>query len=680
MSGLGKPLFQLFPDLGSSRYVVRDSEISVLDTGDRKEVFRFYEPHQQEVLTILYEKNTQNGLVTLDLDPIYQQTYKILNGRRTGQYAIYKFGVCCYMGWWKSNGDIDKQCYIEYTSKASMMVHCDPSTGAILYRGGMGKKPCEYEGFGVQYDLTSGKPLYYGLFHNNRLYRVYQRFLDDESMIEYGYKDDDLVMNSKQEELSEYLESKPQQPKGFIVYRGNYKPHPYLFFMRDGEGCETRNGVQRYGLWRKNKCVEEWTIDTSGLVFDHLRGYVNDAFLKGDAFDAKTNQPKKLQRPKMPKLAKNDSIDKPKISVNTEVVTPNVEGLKPSAGSSQNPSQNPETQQEPDSHTPKSGDSMNSQSVPSILQYSKSRSAQSLPKNVVPNTQSSGSFTAGNRNGTPSVPRDSIRAPVSDAPNSSTMASTLQSANSTTPVSTNGPISGAQAPKTAHNSMQNNQSLQDPTPVVLDAMANLHTYSNGLQTGYSNEYPTPLSNLHRSSALLHASSSTSLTQSQRGPVFNDARMMFGKQGVVPFIPGTSNSPVVISQRGLAAETASNEKETLVASMADFVTASREIEHLTIADGSCNEPEFLSFDVHSFSKLVSIRIGDNCCTHVLKFNLFRIKALETVYIGKNSFRCEEKFLENTEFVLEELDCMTKLEIGENSFEFFHSVELRGIDSP
>ena len=269
-----KALPLLFPHLDLNQYVVSDSKITLLESQDRKEVFHFFAPHQNEVLTVIYEKGTENGHAVLDIDSLYQISWKVVDGKPKGEYEVFKFCVCRCIGFINEDGSFDRHSYIECSSKSTMAVHCDPTTGVIVYRGGMGKTRFEREGFGAVYDSVSGDPLYFGLFHHNRLYRIYQKFVHGEFMVEYAYEDDPILLHSNQEGIARYLEDHPAQPEGTIVYRGGFKPQPCLFFMRSGEGCETRNGVTRYGIWRGERCIEQWSTRFDSVVFDCVKGFM----------------------------------------------------------------------------------------------------------------------------------------------------------------------------------------------------------------------------------------------------------------------------------------------------------------------------------------------------------------------------------------------------------------------
>ena len=272
-----KSLSLLFPDLDLNQYVVSYSKITVLESQDRKEVFHFFSPHQNEVLTIVYKEGTENGEAILDVDTLYQITWKIVDGKPKGEYRVHKFCVCRCIGYITEDGSFDKQCYIECSSKSTMAVHCDPTTGNIIYRGGMGKTRFERHGFGAVYDKVNGGPLYFGIFYHDRLYRMYQKFVNSDFMIEYAYDDDNELLNSNQEKITRYLDSHPAQPEGTVVYRGGFKTQPCLFFMRSGEGCEIRNGVTRYGIWKGMKCIEQWSTDFNNVTFDCLKGFVGKA-------------------------------------------------------------------------------------------------------------------------------------------------------------------------------------------------------------------------------------------------------------------------------------------------------------------------------------------------------------------------------------------------------------------
>ena len=158
-----------------------------------KETINFYSPHQFEYMVVNVVNGVRDGYAALYEDGIKKIEWEFVNGKRSGMFTVYKYGLREFSGWWNEDGVWDSRYYVEYTAHANVLVHCHPTTGTIIYRGGMGKNYKIREGWGVTYDLVTGLPEQYGFFIDNKLVRVYQRFGQNQTMYEYSYDDDNVV-------------------------------------------------------------------------------------------------------------------------------------------------------------------------------------------------------------------------------------------------------------------------------------------------------------------------------------------------------------------------------------------------------------------------------------------------------------------------------------------------------
>ena len=102
------------------------------------------------------------------------------------------------------------------------------------------------------------------------------------------------------------------------------------------------------------------------------------------------------------------------------------------------------------------------------------------------------------------------------------------------------------------------------------------------------------------------------------------------------------------------------------------------ESVSIKDGSFNEVK--SFILHSFiHSLKRIVIGDNCFGKVRVFELDGLSELESVVIGQNSFRIDDKERNDGSYRIVNCPKLKSIQIGDESFLDYHSFELNNLPS-
>ena len=101
--------------------------------------------------------------------------------------------------------------------------------------------------------------------------------------------------------------------------------------------------------------------------------------------------------------------------------------------------------------------------------------------------------------------------------------------------------------------------------------------------------------------------------------------------------------------------------------------------VTIPNGYFNGNNIASFNISNNGVLKSIVIGDNCFGKVRVFELNGLDELESVVIGKKSFRISND--ERSDGSCRIVNCpkLKSIQIGNESFYDYHSFELNNLPS-
>ena len=104
-----------------------------------------------------------------------------------------------------------------------------------------------------------------------------------------------------------------------------------------------------------------------------------------------------------------------------------------------------------------------------------------------------------------------------------------------------------------------------------------------------------------------------------------------------------------------------------------------VESIEETDLTCNGYEGTEFILKGLPKLKSIEIRDNCFGNVRVFELDGLSELESVVIGQQSFRIDG--YERTDGSYRIVNCprLKSIQIGDESFEDYHSIELNNLPS-
>ena len=112
----------------------------------------------------------------------------------------------------------------------------------------------------------------------------------------------------------------------------------------------------------------------------------------------------------------------------------------------------------------------------------------------------------------------------------------------------------------------------------------------------------------------------------------------------------------------------------VNSIETFLNIPSYVTALTVTERSCNEKSIMVVDLSSFKCLRSVVIGNSCFKNVQVFSIVGLNWLESVSIGRDSFRSDGSLLVGGQFKIVNCPQLKSLSIGGESFGGYVGFEL------
>lgn len=101
--------------------------------------------------------------------------------------------------------------------------------------------------------------------------------------------------------------------------------------------------------------------------------------------------------------------------------------------------------------------------------------------------------------------------------------------------------------------------------------------------------------------------------------------------------------------------------------------------VTIPNGIFNGNNIASFNISNNKAIKRIVIGDECFGKVRVFELDGLDELESVVIGKKSFRISSRERSDGDYRIVNCPKLKSIQIGDSSFRDYHSFELNNLPS-
>ena len=160
--------------------------------GDHEyEIVQYQGDHHNEYTIYQLNGRIRDGPAELYEEGIIKLKWNMKNGVRDGDYTVYKNGMAWIRGSWNELDEEEQRIIENCENEIWMVIRIN---GEEVYKGGFdGKKRC---GYGLVYE--NGHINYSGVFKDDQLVHIHQRFIDNQQMIEYTGDDNNLpVLNRR---------------------------------------------------------------------------------------------------------------------------------------------------------------------------------------------------------------------------------------------------------------------------------------------------------------------------------------------------------------------------------------------------------------------------------------------------------------------------------------------------
>ena len=103
-----------------------------------------------------------------------------------------------------------------------------------------------------------------------------------------------------------------------------------------------------------------------------------------------------------------------------------------------------------------------------------------------------------------------------------------------------------------------------------------------------------------------------------------------------------------------------------------------VEEIVVENTCCNEEGFDVLDLSECVNLRELRVGNECFTYVNEVKLIGLRELETIAIGKHSFK-NYGYDPNRHFYLKDCPKLKSLKMGHSSFSGYTVCEIENVDA-
>ena len=200
--------------------------------------------HEHEYTIMQMNEGLPHGMAQLFVNGFLRLQWTMDKGKRVGEVTVYEDGVAVKKVNWDYFYSSEDERAIENQKTKEVMIITSAESDVVVYRGGFNSE-MKREGFGIEYNRSTGEPLYSGVFKKDKLYQISQEFVDSTKMIEYKL------------EAESNVSARTRHP----VYVGEFKWNPLTeVYQRHGKGREIdpMTGLAiREGKWKEGVCVEK---------------------------------------------------------------------------------------------------------------------------------------------------------------------------------------------------------------------------------------------------------------------------------------------------------------------------------------------------------------------------------------------------------------------------------------
>lgn len=118
-----------------------------------------------------------DGTAQLFTNGLLRLQWTMSNGKRVGEVTVYEDGVAVKRVNWLYFYSLEDERAIENQRTREVMIITSSESEIVVYRGGFDSE-MNREGFGIEYDRSTGEPLYSGVFKKDALFQISQEFVN----------------------------------------------------------------------------------------------------------------------------------------------------------------------------------------------------------------------------------------------------------------------------------------------------------------------------------------------------------------------------------------------------------------------------------------------------------------------------------------------------------------------
>lgn len=145
--------------------------------------------HKHEYTIMQMKDGLPDGTAQLFTNGLLRLQWTMSNGKRVGEVTVYEDGVAVKRVNWLYFYSLEDERAIENQRTREVMIITSSESEIVVYRGGFDSE-MNREGFGIEYDRSTGEPLYSGVFKKDALFQISQEFVNSTKMIEYQLEEE----------------------------------------------------------------------------------------------------------------------------------------------------------------------------------------------------------------------------------------------------------------------------------------------------------------------------------------------------------------------------------------------------------------------------------------------------------------------------------------------------------
>ena len=207
--------------------------------------------HSNEYLLSEMKDGQVEGRCQLFNRGILSLSWMMKDGKRIGQVTGFENGKVLQKEGWDSllGNDRRERRIIENSKEGIIMTirrRCkEDDDGCVIYRGGFDEE-MNRDGYGVEYDIESGKEKIEGYWCKDKLIRMIREFdAENNQMIEYAENDENDKSNV------EILNRIPIYIGGYSIENGKYVRNGMGYLIDEASGTATRESEWENGIEKK---------------------------------------------------------------------------------------------------------------------------------------------------------------------------------------------------------------------------------------------------------------------------------------------------------------------------------------------------------------------------------------------------------------------------------------------